>query len=95
MKNALYKQAPAGNGLISNSQLRDLVIAKRGKKTLTKYAAELGVSFQFLGKVLQGEYLPGPTIAKNLGYEQVITYSFRRSRKKARKPEKKARAARA
>jgi ribosomal protein L11 len=75
------------NGEITNEQLRDIVIAKRGKLTLQKYAAQLGVSFQFLGKVISGDYTPGPTIAKRLGYDQVITVTFRK-----RKPRKAAKA---
>lgn len=88
------KTAPSSSpdGTISNQQLRQLVIAGKGKdETLTHYAAKLKVSFQFLGKVIKGDYAPGPTIAKALGYEQVITVRFRKKqpRKAARVPKVK------
>lgn len=59
---------------IDANEMRRIVRDGRGEKRMTVYAAELGVSTQYLGKVLSGDAVPGPTIAKAMGYEQVIAY---------------------
>lgn len=73
-------------GMISKKDLIEILKAKRGKKFLTDFASELGVSFQHLAKVLAGEAAgPGPTIAKALGFEQVAILGYRRLPRKAAK----------
>lgn len=60
--------------LINSKQLLAVLDKKRAGRPLVKVAPELGVSYQFLSKVVAGDYAPGPTLAKALGYEQVFAY---------------------
>lgn len=46
--------------------------AENGKRTA--FAVRLGISPQFLSKVMAGRAYPGPKIAKALGFEQVIAF---------------------
>jgi hypothetical protein len=52
--------------------LRERLPKTHGGRTL--FAAELGVSTQFLSRVLRGESKPGPAIAKAMGYKQVVAF---------------------
>lgn len=67
--------------LLSQAEFVKLMQKMRAGKTLRIFAAELGVSFQFLGHVFQGKYIPGPTVAQALGYEQVVAYRKAAKRK--------------
>lgn len=73
-----------GSGLISAETfilaLRERLPETRGGRTIM--AVELGISPQFLSKVLAGRAFPGPTIAKALGYEQVIAFRELPARKR-------------
>lgn len=60
--------------LIDSKELLAVLDKKRAGRPLVKVAPELGVSYQFLSKVVAGDYAPGPTLAKALGYEQVFAY---------------------
>lgn len=51
-----------------------LVRDKKGERELKPVAAEAGVSFQFLSKVLKGGMAPGPKLAAWVGYEQVVAF---------------------
>jgi hypothetical protein len=58
-------------GVLTDDDIRKLVIEGKGEQSLKDYAKKLKVSFQFLGKVIAGIYKPGPTIAAALGFEQM------------------------
>jgi hypothetical protein len=52
--------------------LRERLPKTHGGRTV--FAAELGVSTQFLSRVLAGQAKPGPAIAKAMGYKQVVAF---------------------
>lgn len=72
--------APAVLGAATNGQLldRDQFIAKllsiKGARSLHQFAPMLGVSYQFLGHVVKGDFPPGPKIAAALGYVQDVYF---------------------
>ncbi len=47
---------------------------RRGDQTLQDFAAVVGVSYQLLAKVLNGEQDPGPKILQYLGLESIKLY---------------------
>lgn len=70
--------------VITNDELVRVLKAKIGEKTVKAFAAESGVSFQFLYHVLAGKYEVGPKVAGLLGYQQITT--FRRIPRVSKKP---------
>lgn len=60
--------------LISEKEFIEVLKSKRRGRPLTTFAPETGVKYQFLAKVLAGDYHPGPTLAAAMGFEQVIMF---------------------
>lgn len=71
--------------MIGMEEFRGILDRKRGERSIKEFAPTLGVSFQFLAKVVKGDYTqPGPKLAAALGYEQVVMLR-RLPRKRGRK----------
>jgi len=63
---------------ISRDQVLNELGARRGGRTLEQMAAEVGVSFQYLAKVLSGERVPGDKVLEWLGLRKVTATWYER-----------------
>lgn len=65
---------PKLGDILTREQFVEILQEKRAGRTLQSFAKDLGVSFQYLGKVFSGEHNPGHVISKKLGFEQIFCY---------------------
>jgi hypothetical protein len=59
---------------LTEDQIVDLLVAAKGKEPLETFAPRIGVSFQFVAKVIAGKRGPGKKIAAWLGYRKKVIY---------------------
>jgi hypothetical protein len=60
------------------SELLPYIKKRMGSKTQRVFAAELGITPQFLNDLLHGHRSPGPLVLKALKLRKVVTYEFAR-----------------
>jgi len=54
--------------------VKKVLRAKQGSRTLEEFAAEVGVSFQLISNILLDRRAPGTKILKYLGFRKVTLY---------------------
>jgi len=59
-------------------QVVSLLEARRGDRTLEQFAAEVGVSYQYLGHIFRRVRSPGRDVLKYLGLKKITLYQHDR-----------------
>ncbi|HXN71511.1 MAG TPA: helix-turn-helix transcriptional regulator [Candidatus Acidoferrales bacterium] len=59
---------------LSQDDVVGLLVHAKGGDSIEVLAARVGVSFQYLARVLTGERSPGPKVLKFLGAKKVVAY---------------------
>jgi len=60
---------------MDQAELIELMKKKQGKRSAADFAAELGISPQYLSHIYLGKTEPGPTVLKALGLKREYIYT--------------------
>lgn len=63
---------------MTRAQLQDFILARKGSCTQKEFAAQLGITPQFLNDILQGKRNPGERTLKALRVKEVVLYEVMR-----------------
>jgi transcriptional regulator with XRE-family HTH domain len=59
---------------LTESEIVGLLAAAKGGQSLEEFAPKIGVSFQYVARVLQGNRAPGKKVLAWLGYKKKVRY---------------------